>query len=685
MSRWIPLLFALLCAGPALADGLTLKQIAEIRAVNQALISPDGSHIAYLLSVQRKPGEGEDGPAWTELHVLDANGRDRTYVADRNPVGSAAWLPDSSAISFLSKRKGDDFQALYRIDLGGGEARRVSALKSDIRGYSYAPDGKQVALIAKLEEDKARKKLRDQGFSQKVLEEDSEPWHLWILALDQDDAKPRRLELDGSVQEVKWSPAGDRLAIKITPRELVDDTMMFNRVRILGSDGSEIGRVENPGKLGMMEWSPDGAHLAIISAEDIHDPREGRLTVVGAAGGAQRDLLPGLLGHIWSVAWKDPRRLLYISYEGVEARVGEIGVDGSGDRTILASGGPIWSGFSSSRRGDLAMVANTPAHPSEVYRLERAARQARRMTDSNPWLAQVTLARQEVVRYKARDGLEIEGILVHPLQRQDDQRVPLILNVHGGPEAHYSNGWLTAYSQPAQHAATRGFATFFPNYRASTGRGVAFSKLNHGRPAKEEFDDLVDGVDHLIEIGLVDGAKVGITGGSYGGYATAWGATYYSERFAAAVMNVGLSDKIGMVGTTDIAQELYLVHYLTWPWENWTMYTEASPIYYAHKSKTPTLILHGEADPRVDATQSRTMYRYLKLAGKAPVRLVLYPGEGHGNQRAASRWDYGLRLMQWMEHYLLGPGGEPPAYVIDYGLDGEGAKEEQAEEAEAKS
>jgi len=240
--------------------------------------------------------------------------------------------------------------------------------------------------------------------------------------------------------------------------------------------------------------------------------------------------------------------------------------------------------------------------------------------------------------------------------------------VHGGPEAHYSNGWLTAYSQPAQYAAGRGFATFFPNYRASTGRGVAFSKLNHGRPAKEEFDDLIDGVDHLVNIGLVDNNKVGITGGSYGGYASAWGATYYSERFAAAVMNVGLSDKIGMFGTTDIAQELYLVHYQTWPWENWQLYSEASPIYYASKSRTPTLILHGEADPRVDPSQSRTMYRFLKLAGKAPVRLVLYPGEGHGNQRAASRWDYSLRLMRWMEHYLIGPGGEPPDFEIDYQL-----------------
>jgi dipeptidyl aminopeptidase/acylaminoacyl peptidase len=679
----IAAVFALLFAlhsSPLLAEAMSLKQIAELRSVNQALISPDGSHVAYLLTVPRAPGEDEDGPAWTELHVIDADGRDRLYVGDRNAIGGLAWLPDGSGLAFLSKRSKDDYQALYRIDLGGGEARRVVAMKTDIRGFSYAPDASQVALIAMQEEDPARKTLREKGFSQTVLEEDGKAWHLWIHAVEDDDAKPRRLELDGSVQAVHWSPAGDRLALKLSPRELVDDVIMATRVRIIRPDGSEIGRVDNPGKLGAIDWSPDGAHLAVIAAEDINDPREGRLTVVAADGGAQRDLLPGLEGHVWHVAWKNPERLLFISYEGVEARVGEIGLDGSGQRSLLAAGGPIWSGLSASSNGSLALLASTPAHPAEVYRLAGDGGQPSRLTDSNPWLSDVTLARQEVIRYAARDGLQIEGLLVHPLQRAEGERVPLILNVHGGPEAHYSNGWLTGYAQPAQHAAGRGFATFFPNYRASTGRGVAFSKLNHGRPAKEEFDDLVDGVDHLVEIGLVDKARVGITGGSYGGYATAWGATYYSERFAAAVMNVGLSDKIGMLGTTDIARELYLVHYQTWPWENWTLYTEASPIYYAQQSRTPTLILHGDADPRVDPTQSRTMYRYLKLAGQAPVRLVLYPGEGHGNQRAASRWDYSLRLMRWMEHYLMGEGGQPPPFEIDYQLP---VEEKELDEAES--
>jgi dipeptidyl aminopeptidase/acylaminoacyl peptidase len=290
----------------------------------------------------------------------------------------------------------------------------------------------------------------------------------------------------------------------------------------------------------------------------------------------------------------------------------------------------------------------------------------RRLTDSNPALAGRSFARQEPVTHAARDGLRLEGVLIHPLERAEGQRVPLILNVHGGPEAHVSNGWLTGYNNPGQVAAARGFAVFQPNYRGSTGRGVAFSKLGQGDAAGKEFDDLVDAVDHLIASGLVDTAKVGVTGGSYGGYATGWCATRFSERFAAGVMMVGISDKISKVGTTDIPEEEFNVHALKRPWDDWQGQLERSPIFHADKSRTPLLILHGKDDPRVNPGQSRELYRHLKLRGQAPVRLVLYPGEGHGNRKAAARLDYALRSLQWFEHYLMGPGGAMPHHEIEY-------------------
>ena len=410
-----------------------------------------------------------------------------------------------------------------------------------------------------------------------------------------------------------------------------------------------------------------------IAAADLNDPSAGRLCVAPASGGVPAQLAPGFEGDAADFAWQSPAALLVVTHVGLAARLEKLeleGGEGGGAkpaRVLAEAGGPILTSVSLSADGQsAAFVGSTPAHPAEVFHMRHGERGPRRLSDSNPELAGLRFARQEAVTYAARDGLRLEGVLVHPLQRAEGQRVPLILNVHGGPEAHVSDGWLTGYNNPGQVAAARGFAVFQPNYRGSTGRGVAFSKLGQGDAAGKEFDDLVDAVDHLIGIGLVDEAKVGVTGGSYGGYATAWCATRFSERFAAGVMMVGISDTISKVGTTDIADEEFHVHALRRPWEDWQGQLERSPIYHADKCKTPLLVLHGKDDPRVNPGQSREMYRHLKLRGQAPVRLVLYPGEGHGNRKAAARLDYALRSLQWFEHYLMGPGGEMPAFELTY-------------------
>lgn len=673
LKVWLVLGLSVVAGGAWANGGLTLEQIAKVRGVSQAVVSPDGTQVAYGLSVPREIGVDDDGPAWSELHVVDATGNTRGFVTGKVNVGGVEWMAGGREIAYLAKRQGDDTRALYRIPLHGGESRVAAKLKSDISSFSLSPDGLRAALLASEPESDAIKALKKQGFTQKVYEEDWRPVQLWIANLDDAQASPRLVAAEGSVQSVTWSPAGDRLALLVAPRQLTDDTLVFTRVRILSPEGRVLGTVDNPGKISGLSWSPDGEHLAFISAEDKHDAQQGRLIVVGKNGGAMRDLLPGLEGHVVDVEWRNASTLLFLSHEGVQARLGTVGVDGGSQSTLLPATGPVWTGFNLSTQGAIALTGSTPQHPSEAFLLPAGTVEPQRLTDSNPWLKDVRLAQQEVIRYAARDGLEIEGLLMRPLQHAGARvppaaRVPLIVVVHGGPESHYSNGWLTAYSQPLHHAAAQGYAVFLPNYRSSTGRGVEFSKKGFGRPGMEEFDDVVDGVDHLIGIGLVDGNKVGITGGSYGGYASAWGATHYSDRFAASVMFVGISDQASLVTTGDIPWEQNLVHWGTWPWENPELYRQTSPITHAQKSKTPTLILHGEADPRVPVMQSYMMYRYLKLAGQAPVRLVLYPGEGHGNARGASRYDYSVRLMQWMDHYLKGPGGEPPPYQVEYAL-----------------
>ncbi len=667
---------ALVPAGPALAQPgnetvLTPYDVARIRLVTSAAISPDGQHAAFILSVPRLPGVDEDGKAWTELHVLDLNsGVQRPFVTGKVEVASIAWTPDSRTILFLARRSGDESRCLYGIDLAGGEARRLLALETDISAFSVGmgPDGRlQAAALAEAPLAKEVLEIQKAGFKQHVYEEDWRPKQLWVTSLP--DGKPERRELPGSGVKVSRSPvsAADALAVTTVPRALVDDVYMRQTVTLLAGE-SQI-RVQNRGKLEDLVWSPDGRRLALISGADLHDPHAGKVALVDAASG---DLhLPdiGDESSVSALAWRDAERILLLEAAGVGTRLRELDLRNGNLRTLL-QGGPILTSLSLSVDGRRAVaVGHAPDHPAEVFLLEEPFVAARRLTWSNPWLQHRKLARQEVVRFRARDGLDLEGMLIHPLNREEGNRYPLILVVHGGPESHYSNGWLTSYSLPGQVAAGRGMAVFYPNYRGSTGRGTAFSKLGQGDPAGREFDDLIDALDHVIGLGWIDPTKVGVTGGSYGGYATAWCSTYYSERFAAGVMFVGISNKISKVGTTDIPDEEYLVHALKRPWEDWEFFLRRSPVYYSDRHRTPLLILHGTDDPRVNVGQSRELYRHLQLRNQAPVRLVLYPGEEHGNQKAAARLDYSLRLLQWFEHYLMGPGGDPPPITPEYHLE----------------
>ena len=652
-------------APPASPAPLSLADVARLRGVRDARVSPDGETVAYVLSVPRAPWKDEDGPAWAELHVVGRQGASRAFVAGAVNVSQVSWTPDGREIAFLAKRKGDETAGLYTIARDGGEARRRLGFATDVEAYSLAPDGKRVAFLArdkKAEEAEARAK---KGFNQEVFEDEWRPVKVRIAELDA-TADPRTLDLPGSASELHWAPVGDRLAVALAPTPSVDDEYMERRVHVVSvPDGRVVGRLEHAGKLGRVRWSPDGERVGLVCAADRQDPSTSRLAVAPATGGPVRDLIPGYEGHPVSFTWADPSTIVLVGARGTATEVVSVPVGGGPRTPLVAPGGTVWDGVQRAADGTLVLVGEKPTHPPEVFRAGGAAAAPRRLTDSNPWLAERRLAPQRKVTYEARDGVELEGLLIEPIGRRGDARAPLVVVVHGGPEAHFSDGWLTRYANPGQVLAAKGFAVFYPNYRGSTGRGLAFSKTSQGDPAGKEFDDLVDGVDHLVKTGLVDPKRVGITGGSYGGYATAWGATFYSARFAAGVMFVGISDLASKAGTTDIPVEDVDVHLMSPPWARPELNRQRSPLAWVDEAKTPLLILHGTDDPRVHPTQSLMLYRYLKMRGRAPVRLVRYPGEGHGNRRAASQLDLSLRLVQWFEHYLAGPGGPPPAAEID--------------------
>ena len=515
LPRILVLIGLLAICGPALAAGLTHSQLAAIRSVSSAEVSPDGRFVAYVLDVPRAPGVDEDGPARRELHLLSiADGRDRTFVQGDLRVGQIAFTADGSQVTFTAKRGEDEHDTLWSIPVDGGEARQVLSFDTAVKSYSVSPDGKKLAFVAKQPVDEGREKAKEKGYKQEVFEEDWSPVRVWLTDFpslqsevpdpdaekEEEEKEPEPLELEGAPFEVHWSADGKSLVVDLAPRPLIDDKYMLRKIHVVDPEtGSSRGMLDNPGKLGRFRIAPDGKNVAMISAADPNDPKEGRLMVGPASGGTLRDLLPGLEGHVRTFAWKDAKTLMFIADIGEETELGEIAIDGGKSRTRLVSGGnggqPLLTALSLSGDGQTAVfVGERPTHPPEVFVLD--GKEAKRLTRHNRWLDNVDLAPQESVRYQARDGLELSGILIRPLDGR--KKAPLILMVHGGPEAHDRNGWRTNYSRPGQVAAARGYAVFYPNYRGSTGRGRGLlSSLSQGDPAGKEFDDVVDGVELL--------------------------------------------------------------------------------------------------------------------------------------------------------------------------------------------
>ena len=656
--------------GTALGQGepLSLQDIVTLSQPVSAVLSPGGDRIAYVLSVPRVPYVDADGSAYRELHITDLQGNSRGYITGEVNIGQIAWSVDGETVYYLAARNDDDkFRALYGIPLAGGESERLYAHDANIQSFSPSPDGRHIAFLATDGNPPERDELADLGFRAVVYGESRRPTRVWILDLDADEPEAVAAELPGSASGFSWGPDGDRYVIALAPTPSVDDSMMRQQFHLVRADSSEVLlRLETVGKLGSAVWSPDGRQVAFVGAEDASDPSPGRIFVAAADGEGIRALTPNYPGHVNGLEWRDAETLWYRGSRGLWNEIGVLSADGTSVLSTPPEGDPIARSFDAVPGSEtLAVIADTPGHPREVY-VWSEADGYRRLTDSNPGLAGRPLAAQETVTYTARDALELEGVLVRPLESAPGERHPLILVVHGGPEAHYSNGWMSGYSAPAQVLAAKGYAVFYPNYRASTGRGVEFSKLDHHDPAGKEFDDLVDAKAHFVDNGLADPARVGITGGSYGGYATMWASTALSEHFAAGVAFVGISNLVSKVVSGDVPRELFEVHMRFWPWDDWQLALERSPVFHAGNSQTPLLILGGDSDTRVNPAQSLELYQTLKLRSDTPVRLVIYPGEGHGNSRAAARLDYAMRMTRWMDHYLMGSGGEAPPYELDH-------------------
>ena len=636
-----------LSAPEAAARPMEIEDLSSIRNVGQVVLSDDGETIAYTVSKPRDVLEGdEDGPADSHLYVGDV-----PFVTGQVSVSGVSFAPDGASLYFRAARGEDARTALHEISLSGGEAREAFAFESRIGDYAVSPDGGTLYFVATEGEDETQSKLADKGFRARLYEEDLEFAHLRKVSLTDPEAEPELVYADEHVSDIALSSDGSRIVAAVAPTPLVDDALMARDLVVIDTGSGDVtAMIDTPGKLDDFEISPGGDTLAFLGGRDIHDTSAGILMLASLSDGEITQLTPEAEQHIQDLTWLGDDEILVNAHRGIESalvvhdREGEVvrTLDQPGDlvaRSIAAAGGRV------------VISADGPTHPRELFEIGEDT--ATQLSDFNAWTRELDLAAQTGFSYEARDGETVEGALIVPEGEAPEGGWPLIVYVHGGPEAHVSDGWVTYYSMPGQIAAGEGFAVFHPNYRGSTGRGVEFAVAHQDDYAGKEFNDLEDGVEALAEEGIIDARRAGITGGSYGGYASMWGATALTDTFAASVAFVGISNQVSKFGTGDIPNEMYLVHSRRWPWEdNWVNLLRRSPVFHAGKSRTPTLIMHGEEDTRVDPGQSLELYRSLKVRTDTPVRLVFYPGEGHGNRKAAARLDYAKRLHRWMGHYL---------------------------------
>jgi dipeptidyl aminopeptidase/acylaminoacyl peptidase len=644
--------------------GLTLEDIAKIESVTSAQVSPDGKWIAYTQSKKRKPYVDDDGPAWSELYVKPVGKEAKPFIVGEVNIGSVRWSSDSSHIYYIAMRNADTFAGVYSIPVDGGESQKVVSIKSNIMSYTLNKDGDKLVFIARDAAPEHTEKLVQKGFQAKVYEEDVADVKAWLVNLNDKDAEPKKLDIDGAVISAKFSPVNDQLLVQTSPSPRIDDVYMKKSLQVVDLKGNVVAKFKTEGKQGKAIWSTDGQHIAFLGANDYNDPTAGALYVASVKDKTVSKRVSNDESHVMDLAWHNDD-IIYIEHKGLESRVVKAAfMRRIASMPLVDYGNGIQRSLSVANNGAVYVLADTAKHPRELFAITGVGMQ--RLTNTNPWLDDVQLAKQEGFEYEARDGLKIQGVLVYPLNYKKGKRYPMIAFVHGGPESHRSNGWNTRYADPIQAVAAKGYFAFIPNYRGSTGRGDEFARLDQHAYADPEFTDILDGKLALVEKGMVDSDKVGITGGSYGGYATAWSATKLSEHYAAGVMFVGISNQLSKFGTTDIPNEMHAVHARAWPWDDYQWMLETSPIYHVKNAKTPLLIMHGDSDTRVHPSQSMELYRYIKTLGQAPVRLVLYPGEGHGNRKAAAQYDYSLRLVRWMDHYLKGDGGEPPAYDLKH-------------------
>jgi dipeptidyl aminopeptidase/acylaminoacyl peptidase len=412
--------------------------------------------------------------------------------------------------------------------------------------------------------------------------------------------------------------------------------------------------VDNEGPDNAPRWSPDGKQIAYLSRELKNgEIGQQRLTVIAAEGGTPRQVAATFEYQPGPAKWSPDGKTLYFN-AGVRSTSQLFSAPAAGGKAKqISSVTGVMGQVSFSKDGSVvAFTKSDTQHPDDVFIAKGLPIQdSVKLSDHNAQVREFALGSSEVVRWKSKDGMEIEGIVIYPTGYEQGKRYPTVAAIHGGPAGVWTQSFPSSWGNFGHVWAGKGWVVFYPNIRGSSSYGEKFLLSNVRDWGGGDYQDVQAGLDYLIARGVADPDKLAQSGWSYGGYMTAWTLTQ-TNRFKAVVVGAGLTDMFSMYSTDDL-QRILVAYFGAEPWNDVEAYRRASAMTFIKQAKTPTLILHGGSDLRVPPSQAQELYMGLRQNG-VPVEMVVFPREPHGLQEPRHRLDKMRREYAWCSKYVLG-------------------------------
>lgn len=639
----------------------TLDTLDIYRAVGDAQIHPDGSCVAFAVSALTHP-RGKNPRA--NIYLADTSGDNtRPFTSGDACEMHPRWSPDGKQLAFISDRsKVDDFQ-IYLISIEGGEAQQLTAGAPvqhpyrDVSMFKWSPDGSRIAYLQKDVLSQIENSRRASGHDEINFE--AHPLFSRVYIVDVATRKTHVVTRgDVQVWEFDWSPDGKELALICSALPFEWSWYDPWLARVTASGGVPLKLLTRPTRqLGHPRWSPDGHHIAFVSS--LWSDRGiigGDLYLTNTNGKNTRVLSENYPGTVSGIEWLGSQNLLSAGYLQGEAAITQFDIEGVSENVWHGEGALQESHtpkFSRAHDGTIAVVRSAPNMPREVWTLDTSDPDAlvwEQLTNLNKPMEAFATGRHQIFEWTSVDASKMQGLLVTPLGAKKGGPLPLIVHPHGGPTGISPNEYLSP-TRWAYHLAARGFAVFMPNYRGSTGWGIEFAEANLGDMGGLDFQDIMTGVDALIERGIADPKRMGIGGWSYGGFLTAWAITQ-TNRFKAAVAGAAITSWVSFHGNSYLNRWDEL-HYDANPYDRDGKHQKFSPMNYIENVTTPTLILHGEKDGDVPVEQGHELFRALKEHG-IETELVIYPREPHGVGETPHAQDVIARTCDWFERHLKG-------------------------------